>query len=612
MCVYASFAMAQIDRLVFARMDASDGLNDNRVQHIMQLPDGRMAVTTRGNINIYDGAHFRYIHSVGGCDRKLAGYYGAYHVYVDENERLWMKDWCRVRCFNLRQGKYVADIDSLFRTMGMEEDVADLYVDSDKRLWLVTADSVINTATAQRLPLHADGAMLQDLEVDSALVYLFFSNSEVRCYDKESQEVYSSRALADDKAAQCGATSLVVKSPDGNFYQLRNGHRAVCLRFNPTTREWGEILWTDYSLHTLIAPDEENIYISTKWRILHLNTLTDEVAEVPMLNIEGRMEPSDNLNTIFMDDQGGVWLGTYDTGLLYAHPSRFRIQSYAEEMPQSLSGLMPAENVVFPVGDLKETCRLTDSRGWLWCGSSDGLYVYTDTLVQPVALYTEDGLSNCYVHSLVEDKNSDVWIGTSYGLNRISVTGTMPEDRLKLNISSFTEQDGTLSCAYGDNQALALSSGHLLFRGLWGYTVLHPDSIAPLHIQIHPILTGVSLNGERLGVGHPLLPETESYMRSFEFCHDENNIMFDIASLNYCLPEHTVMEYRILSENGGGGGWLTASVSNGLVDVDGVMHISLINVSPGNYSLQVRESDAHYMHPLVVNFRVTPPWWQTR
>lgn len=59
---------AQISDMAFTRMDASDGLNDNRVQHIMQLPDGRMAVTTRGNINLYDGAQFRYIHGSEECE----------------------------------------------------------------------------------------------------------------------------------------------------------------------------------------------------------------------------------------------------------------------------------------------------------------------------------------------------------------------------------------------------------------------------------------------------------------------------------------------------------------------------------------------------------------
>ncbi len=611
MCLCASCVMAQIDQLVFTRMDASDGLNDNRVVHIMQLSDGRMAVTTRGNINIYDGARFRYIHAVGGYEQKLSNYKGAYHVYEDENECLWVKDWGRVQCFNLRQGRYVAAIDSLFLALGMKDEVADLFVDSEKHLWLVTDRCVVNTSTLQTIHFSADATQLQDLEVDSGLVYMFFSNSEVRCYNKTSDEIFSSKALAADDAAECATTSLVVKSPDGNFYQLRNGHRAVCLRFNPVARKWDEILWTDYPLHTLVASDSNNVYIATKWRILHINTTTDEVNDVPMVNIEGQLEHSDNLNTIFMDNQGGIWLGTYDAGLLYAHPSRFRIKSYIGDMSPSLRVLMCGDEEVIPSGDLKETCRLTDSRGWLWCGSSDGLYVYTDTLAQPTVLYSEDGLSNCYVHSVIEDKNSDVWVATSYGLNRVNVKGITSGNKPQLSIRSFTEQDGTLSCAYQDGQAVSLPTGQLVFRGLWGYTVLHPDSIAPLRIHIHPILTGVSLNGERLTVGHPHLSETESFMRSFEFRHDENNITFDIASLNYCLPEHTRMEYRILSENDGDGEWLAASTSNGLVDSDGVMHISLINVSPGSYCLQVRASGLEYGQSLAVAFRVCPPWWQT-
>ena len=32
---------------VFTRLSAQDGLSDNQVQHILQLPDGRMVFTTR-------------------------------------------------------------------------------------------------------------------------------------------------------------------------------------------------------------------------------------------------------------------------------------------------------------------------------------------------------------------------------------------------------------------------------------------------------------------------------------------------------------------------------------------------------------------------------------
>ncbi len=611
MCLCASVAMAQIDRLVFSRMDASDGLNDNHVQHIMQLPDGRMAVTTLGNINIYDGAKFRYIHTVEGSKQKLDGYHGAYHVYIDRSDRLWVKDWHWVQCFSLRQGRYVTDIDSLFRTLGAEEQVLDLFVDSDKNLWLVTGGCVVNTSTGQTISLPTDGSTLQDLDVDGGQVYLFFSNCGVRCYDGNSDEVFSAKAYESGDSVRYSGTSLVVKSPDGSFYQLRNGHGAVCLRFSPAERKWDELLRTDYTLHTLVAPNDSSMFITTGRYILRIDTRNNTVGEVPLINVEGDVVPSDGLNTMFLDNQSGVWLGAYDTGLLYAHPSRFRIKSYKDEVPESLMSELQRSECVVLGKENHLTCRFTDSRGWIWYGSPDGLYLYTDTFNKPIVLYTEDGLSNCYVYSLTEDNNGDLWAATSYGINRVSVPDGGHEGAPQLAISSFTEKDGTLSCAYRSGQAVCLESGHLLFRGLSGYTMFHPDSIAPLSMHIHPILTGVALNGERLAAGHPLLPETESYVGHFSLDYDENNITFDIASLNYCLPEHTVMEYRILSDDGVDEVWHTASLANGLVDNNGVMHLSLVKVVPGDYWLQVRAAGVDEEQPLLISFRVNPPWWQT-
>ena len=49
---------------IYTHFDASDGLSDNRVTSMMELPDGRMLVTTEGCLNIYDGNKFRHFHSV--------------------------------------------------------------------------------------------------------------------------------------------------------------------------------------------------------------------------------------------------------------------------------------------------------------------------------------------------------------------------------------------------------------------------------------------------------------------------------------------------------------------------------------------------------------------
>ena len=165
-------AGAQIHSLTFARMDASDGLNDNLVQHIMQLPDGRMAITTRGNINIFDGAEFRYIHADNEHVGALREYNGAYHVYVDKDERLWVKEWQKLRCFDLRHNRYVSNFDSLFRSVGIADEVTDLFIDSDKKMWVVPPRAVVNTTDGVSIARQAGDATLQDLETSGGKDYL--------------------------------------------------------------------------------------------------------------------------------------------------------------------------------------------------------------------------------------------------------------------------------------------------------------------------------------------------------------------------------------------------------------------------------------------------------
>lgn len=595
---------AQISDMAFTRMDASDGLNDNRVQHIMQLPDGRMAVTTRGNINLYDGAQFRYIHGSEDCEQELKEYSGAYHVYVDGEDRLWVKNWFKVKCFCLKHDRYINDFDSLYTSLGIEdEEITDLFVDSGKHLWVVTPTHIVNTTAGFRIKRKAGDASLQDIERHEGESFLFYSNSEVRCYDKGGSFLYGRSAYSDERAQQVTISSLVIKSPDGNMYQLRNGASCACLQFNPRTKTWKEMLFANgYTLHTIIAPSDTSIYITTSRHIIHINTRTGNVEEIPSVNIAGGGIHTEGLNTIFMDSQKGIWLGTYDKGLLYGHQSRFRIKSYKHEQTRAnilADGASP----------------LTDSRGWTWRGSLDGLYVSIPQWDKELILYTDNGLSNNSIHSIIEDRKGDMWVATSYGINRIKVDTTGISSKSPsasiFSIKSFTAQDGTLTSAYSDNLATMHPDGTLQFEGYEGITLIHPDSTDTAPLLLSPTLTGISLNGERIIVGHPLLSVAEPYAKHFELQHDENNIRFDISALNYALPEHTQLLYRIMSDNDSKDTlWHTASVANGLVDPDGVMHLTLIKASPANYTLQVK-SDERSESSLTITFRINPPWWQT-
>lgn len=322
----------------FTHMDAFDGLSDNKIQHILQLPDGRMVFTTPKTINLYDGFRFRYFTAQRQDEVPLPAYRGAYHVYVGEGDVLWVKDYGALACFDVRHERYVADLKGLLSNMNRSQPVVDVFLDSGKTVWLVLPDGSIWNARLKRLFRCPSGiGELQDLDVMDGRVFFFFSSGKVVAASlKTGRVAYVSAAFTATEAARYDRMSLVVKGADGNFYQVRNGRSAVCLQFNPRTRAWKRLLETPYLLHTLIVPGRDEAWITCGQGLWRLDLHTGRAVYKPALRtVDGGSLVTD-INTVFIDREGGWWLGTSNNGLLYGHEWR---DTYG--MDRALRGQLP-------------------------------------------------------------------------------------------------------------------------------------------------------------------------------------------------------------------------------------------------------------------------------
>ena len=608
---------------VFTRLSAQDGLSDNQVQHILQLPDGRMVFTTRGNINLYDGMQFRYIHRNDSDVYGLKNYTGAYHVYVGEGDLLWVKDWKRVWCLDLRHERYLERPGEVFRELGITEEVNDLFVDSGQRLWLVTGNGLWDSRSKRFLPLPVEAGILQDVETDGKRAYLFFNTGILRCHAlSDGRLLYQSAAYPPEERPRYAHTSLVVKGPDGNFYQIRVGRRAALFAFSPRTRQWRKLMDATTPLHTLIVPDSHTAYISSLNGIWEINLHTGRhTFQSTIATNEGTKMEAD-LNTIYQDRQRGIWLGTGNQGLLYAHPGRFAFLSAAT---------MEALPVAFPLMEKAGTRErhrrgihgrsyndvYTDSRGWVWAGTADGLRLFLPGADTPRNYYTEDGLGNNFIHAIAEDDRGRIWVSTSYGISRILVQGG-PDSLL---FTAYRREDGTLKEEYRNQDVCVLEDGRILMGGMDGWTLFHPDSVEIPACHFRPLLTGLSLHGQPLGITadsaarSPLLPQAPPYVTHYEFDHDQNSLGFHFSALNYAWPAHTWFRYRLIHDNDST--WYMAGTqkSGGLVDGKGNLHLSFAMLSPGHYRLQVMASTRvgdWQGQPAELSFIIHAPWWRTR
>ena len=102
----------------FYVLNTQQGLADNHVLQMMQLPDNRLAVRTRNGVNLYDGRLFHFIPLGEKEAQRLGKYDGQTHLYADSQDRLWVKDNHRVYCVDLRKNEILSHpLDSLRKSL---------------------------------------------------------------------------------------------------------------------------------------------------------------------------------------------------------------------------------------------------------------------------------------------------------------------------------------------------------------------------------------------------------------------------------------------------------------------------------------------------------------
>ena len=302
----------------FLVLNRQQGLSDNCILQMMQLPDGKMAVRTLKGIDIYDGKRFRFIPLPKGKALRIDKYNGQTHLYADNQNRLWVKDYHQVYCVDLEKGKLEApSLDS----------IEDLFVDSRRNVWTVKGDTVTNTVDGSRLQLHRDWGCLQDLDTDGKYVYTFHESGKVAAF-KDGKLSFVASAYSTAEVQCYRNTSLIVQTPSGQFYQIRTGYDAknknsvsVFLHFDPTTRKYSKLFACPYLLHTLNMSSDNQALVSTQQGYLMFDfKVGNTPREVKELALPDGRSLTTGINTVFRDKEGAIWLGTYNDGLIYVSP----------------------------------------------------------------------------------------------------------------------------------------------------------------------------------------------------------------------------------------------------------------------------------------------------
>ncbi|GGH30306.1 helix-turn-helix domain-containing protein [Sphingobacterium alkalisoli] len=647
--------------ILFSTIDVSHGLSDNQVRYMLQLSDGRMVFTTSGNVNLYDGSRFKYIHRRKENIVRLSNYDGYYRIYQGYDSLLWIKDYHNLMAIDLRTETYVISPKSYFEKKGFKGNIDDIFLDNHKRLWVLQRQDLIELKSGIKISIGAREGHLQDIVSAGANLYLFFNTGSVVCYNLPKKKItYKKYAYKKEDYSLYNRTSLVVSSADG-IYQIRNGTKGGLFFFDMKKRLWKRLLLTDYTLNTLILKGN-TAYVSCSTGLWQLNTQDGESEFIPTLKTVEGEDIKTEISTLFADTQGGLWLGTLNRGLLYHHPSRSKlsyigrsyfseqitdvlVEDFAEDLrgkiyvktqkatylyqhlsknKHNLSIVLPSDiphevNKKFSSPrtshlNAYETVKIVDSRGWHWTGTEDGLRLFIPTTNSEKVFYTTDGLINNYIHSILEDHNRTIWVTTSYGISHIKID--LEDERV--HFSNYNVLSGALKEEYVRAAAFQSKNGILYFGGINGFNTFDPVLSQFPQLSYRPLLTNLYLKGEKVEVGKKyaekiVLASTASYTTKIELLHHQNFVTFEFAGLNYQNPSQIYYRYKLIGIDAE---WRETS-SMGEYDGtagNGLLRISYTDLTPGNYTLVVMSS-ANSLEwngdSTTIDVVVLAPWWKT-
>ncbi|WP_253679284.1 diguanylate cyclase [Treponema sp. OMZ 788] len=321
--------------------------------------------------------------------------------------------------------------------------------------------------------------------------------------------------------------------------------------------------------------------------------------------------------SIISDDNGFLWIGTYDGGLIKFSPSSGIIKRYKND-PKNPNSL--CSNLIFSL--------LIDSSNRLWVGTNKGLAEYmpsTDEFtIYRYDVNNKNGISSDRITSLFQDISGKLWVGTSDGGINILNTETK-------QILNYTSTDGLSSnfitgMTHMDNDSVCVAAikGMTIFNRnteiIYSYTFYNHER----RFTTNPVIIGqdcfvgtqegvlgvdinyllsfkkqeVPVKIRTIGVNGNNTPAFKiDFKKTSKYKYSENNISFEFASMDLSPLSRP---YYVFMLEGFDKNWINANMKN---------YVQYTNLDSGKYTFKVKDISNPYPEPASFTFIIEKPFW---
>lgn len=275
-------------------------------------------------------------------------------------------------------------------------------------------------------------------------------------------------------------------------------------------------------------------------------------------------------------DQDVLWLGTRGGGVVKFDSGKERFESIP-----NYSDLSKGINM-----DVLSMVRGTD--GSLWVGTSYGLnrLMTEEGQIRYTSFPGEDDLEDSAVHGIVEDMAGNLWISTGNGITCI--------DGHSGRSVQYTSLNGLQNNEFSDGAYFRDNDKDIFFGGVAGFSYFNPDEMSLRDYSPQIRLAGLRINNAELNV--------YDRIKQNVLCldYDEAHVSLSFCVGDFINNENCIFEYRI------------SSISDEWISNGSNSSISLTRLPPGRYRLDVRYTNGDRVwckSMFSLKIRMRHPWW---
>lgn len=428
--IFAFSALGQNSQYRFSQLDVSNGLSHNQVNSIFKDSGGFMWFGTASGLNRFDGYNFKvFKHDSNDKNSIKDDFIGK--VFEGPDKKLWISMRGNVYCFyDPETEQFNSDMSLLlgplklpaypFVTKIVRTGAADfwfLYPDSGIYRYNILSkqtkryDHSINSAPS----LYSSS--IADITIDAKdNLWIVYSDGTVEKFDiKRNKVSYRTDIFKRTYNNNSAYYSLTVDRDNDLWFYEANVELGV-FYYKPST---GTFLHIDKEsaglklkanlISGIIQADDGRIWIATD----HGGISVLDKKKFEITNLLNREDDARSLRqnsvSLYKDNFGIMWAGTFKKGISYYHKSIIKFPLYRHLASNSAS---------LPFNDVDKFTE--DKLGNLWIGTNGGGLIYFNRKTGKYTQYKHDpgnpnSLSNDIIVNLCIDHEQKLWIGTYFG-----------------------------------------------------------------------------------------------------------------------------------------------------------------------------------------------------